>query len=173
VGDRREEIFRDDEDRPRFLGTRREACAKTGWRVHALCLLPHHFPLMLGTPQPNWVAGMKWLLGTYTARFHRRHKVFGHLFSGRSKALVVEGSGRGYLRTVCDYVHLNPARARLLEPEPALRTDRWSSWPEKLKRPGQRRGGGGWRRRWRNGAAQRRARLTSRCGAGGFSGRTS
>ncbi len=55
---------------------------------------------------------MKWFLGTYTGRFNRRHKVFGHLFSGRYKALIVDGSGNGYLKTVCDYVHLNPARAK-------------------------------------------------------------
>ncbi len=34
-----------------------------------------------------------------------RHKLFGHLFSGRYKALVVDGSVNGYLKTVCDYVH--------------------------------------------------------------------
>ena len=94
-GDRREEIFRDDEDRLRFLGTLSEACVKTGWQVHALCLMPNHFHLVVETPQPNLVAGMKWFLGTYTARFNRRHKVFGHLFSGRYKALVVDGSGSG------------------------------------------------------------------------------
>jgi len=38
---------------------------------------------------------MKWLLGVYTSRFNRRHKVFGHLFSGRYKALIVDGSGNG------------------------------------------------------------------------------
>jgi hypothetical protein len=26
----------------------------------------------------NLVAGMKWFLGTYTGRFNRRHKLFGH-----------------------------------------------------------------------------------------------
>ena len=36
---------------------------------------------------------MKWLLGTYTSRFNRRHRLFGHLFSGRYKALVVDGRG--------------------------------------------------------------------------------
>src|SRR5437660_12592664 len=66
------------------------------------------------TPRANLGAGMKWFLGTYTARFNRRHKLFGHLFSGRYKALVVDGSVNGYLKTVCDYVHLNPARAKLL-----------------------------------------------------------
>src|SRR5205823_4400222 len=40
---------------------------------------------------------MKWLLGTYTSRFNRRHQLFGHLFSGRYKALIVDGSGSGYL----------------------------------------------------------------------------
>ncbi len=43
----------------------------------------NHFHLVLETPQPNLVAGMKWLLGAYTGRFNRRHKQFGHLFSGR------------------------------------------------------------------------------------------
>src|SRR3990172_3051740 len=127
-GDRREEIFRDDEDRQRFLTTLGEACAKTGWQVHALCLMPNHFHLVVETPQPNLVAGMKWFLGTYTSRFNRRHKLFGHLFSGRYKALVVDGSGNGYLRTVCDYVHLNPVRAKLLTAEQKLRGFAWSSW---------------------------------------------
>ena len=102
-GDRQEPIFRDDEDRALFLATLGECCAKTDWQVHAHCLMLNHFHLVVETPGGNLVAGMKWFLGTYTARFNRRHKVFGHLFSGRYKALVVDGSGTGYLKTVCDY----------------------------------------------------------------------
>ena len=108
-GDRREDIFHDDQDRHRFLETLGEACAKTNWLAHAFCLMRNHFHLVVETPQPNLVAGMKWFLGTYTSRFNRRHKLFGHLFSGRYKSLLVGGEG-GYLRTVCDYVHLNPDR---------------------------------------------------------------
>ncbi len=137
-GDRREPIFKDDEDRQRFITTLGEACAKTGWQIHALCLMPNHFHLVMETPQPNLVAGMKWLLGTYTSRFNRRHKFFGHLFSGRYKALIVDGSGNGYLKSVCDYVHLNPARAKLLQPEQPLAAYRWSSWPDYLKNPKKR-----------------------------------
>ena len=62
----------------------------------------------------------------------------GHLFSGRYKALIVDGSGNGYLRTVCDYVHLNPARAKLLTPAMPLAAFPWSSWPDYLRRPGKR-----------------------------------
>ena len=137
-GDRREAIFHDDTDRQRFLETLDETCAKTGWQLHAFCLMSNHFHLVIETPQANLAAGMKWFLGTYTSRFNRRHKLFGHLFSGRYKSLIVDGSGNGYLKTVCDYVHLNPARAKLLLPEQSLREYRWSSWPEYLKSPGQR-----------------------------------
>ncbi len=137
-GDRREPIFVDDFDRQRFLETLGEACAKTDWQVQAYCLMGNHFHLVVETPQPNLVAGMKWLLGTYTSRFNRRHRVFGHLFSGRYKALVVDGSGSGYLRTVCDYVHLNPVRAKLLTPEQPLRTYRWSSYGAYLQSAAER-----------------------------------
>ena len=137
-GDRREPIFLDERDRQRFLETLGEACGKAGWQVHAYCLMFNHFHLVVETPQGNLVAGMKWFLGTYTSRFNRRHKLFGHLFSGRYKSLLVDGSGNGYLHTVCDYVHLNPVRAKLLRPEQRLRAYQWSSYGEYLKRPGQR-----------------------------------
>jgi putative transposase len=71
---------------------------------------------------------MKWLLGVYTKRYNIRHKLCGHLFAGRYKALHVEGGGTGYLRTVCDYVHLNPVRARLLKAKAPLESFGWSSY---------------------------------------------
>lgn len=132
-GDRREDIFHDDQDRQLFLKTLGEACGKTAWQVHAYCLMRNHFHLVLETPRANLVAGMKWFLGTYTARFNRRHQYFGHLFSGRYKSLIVDGSGNGYLRTVCDYAHLNPARAKLLKPAHQLCDYPWSSYPAYLK----------------------------------------
>jgi REP element-mobilizing transposase RayT len=137
-GDRREPVFLDDQDRRRFLETLAEACQKTGWQVHAYCLMPNHFHLVVETPGANLVAGMKWLMGTYTARFNRRHQYSGHLFSGRYKALIVDGSGDGYLKTVCDYVHLNPVRAKLLKREQPVQAYPWSSWPEYLKPPKRR-----------------------------------
>jgi putative transposase len=137
-GDRREDIFENDPDRELFLKTLGEACAKTAWQIHAYCLMRNHFHLVVETPRANLVAGMKWFLSTYTARFNRAHHYFGHLFSGRYKALIVDGSGNGYLRTVCDYVHLNPARARLLKPARQLSDYPWSSYPAYLKPHGAR-----------------------------------
>src|SRR4051812_16509095 len=129
---------RDDSDRELFLSTLGQACAKTEWQVHAYRLMGNHFHLVIETPQANLVAGMKWLLGVYTKRFNIRHKLCGHLFAGRYKALIVEGSGSGYLKTVCDYVHLNPVRAKLIEPDAGLESFLWSSYGEYLKAPKQR-----------------------------------
>ena len=137
-GDRREAIFLNDVDRHDFLKTLAEACEKTGWQVHAYCLMRNHFHLVVETPQANLVAGMKWLLSAYTIRLNHRHKLFGHVFSGRYKAVVVDGSGTGYLRTACDYVHLNPVRAKLLRKPERLLAYPWSSFPFYLAVPEQR-----------------------------------
>ena len=58
-GDRREAIFEDDPDREIFMATLAETCRKTAWQVHAGCLMPTHFHLVVETPQPNLVVGMR------------------------------------------------------------------------------------------------------------------
>jgi REP element-mobilizing transposase RayT len=128
-GDQREDIFFDDVDRHDFIKTLAEACQKTGWHVHAFCLMRNHYHLVLETPNANLVSGMAWVQSTYTIRLNNRHKLTGHVLSGRYKAQLVEGSGNGYLRTACDYVHLNPVRARLLAAEDRLLAYPWSSFP--------------------------------------------
>ena len=41
-GDHREAIFRDDEDREKFLARLGEACRKTEWQFHACCPMSNH-----------------------------------------------------------------------------------------------------------------------------------
>ena len=115
-GNRREKIFADEDDRRFFLQTLSEACGMTGWRVHAWVLMGNHYHLFIETPEPNLVAGMKWLQNAYTRRFNVRHRKWGRLFGDRYNAVIVEGSRSDYYRTLMDYIHLNPVRARILEP---------------------------------------------------------
>jgi putative transposase len=138
-GNQGKAIYADDEDRRRWLETVGEVCEKTGWWIYAYVLMNNHFHLLLETPEGNLVAGMKWLQGTYTQRYNGRHRVFGHLFQGRYKALVVDGQEGNYLGVVSTYIHLNPARAHLIRMgrEP-LGQYRWSSYPFYLRSKGRR-----------------------------------
>ena len=80
------------------------------------------------------------LQSTHTIRLNHRHRLIGHVLSGRYKAQLVEGSGNGYLRTACDYVHLNPVRAGLLKAEERLLAYPWSSLGYYLAAPQHRPG---------------------------------
>lgn len=95
--------------------------------------MTNHYHLVLETPQPNLALGMQWFLATYTQRFNRRHQRWGHLFGGRYEAQLIDGRSPGYLRRACDYVHLNPVRAGMVEAEEKLERFPWSSYPAYLK----------------------------------------
>lgn len=128
-GDRREAIFADDGDREMFLATLAQMCERAGIRVHSYVLMSNHYHLLLETPEPNLVAGMKWFQGTYTQRFNARHRLSGHLFQGRYKAIPIQAEAEGYFGAVSEYIHLNPVRAGLLDAaRPDLREYRWSSF---------------------------------------------
>jgi REP element-mobilizing transposase RayT len=137
-GNHGQEIFQDDRDRRCFLETLGEACEKTGWRIHAYVLMGNHYHLLVETPEGNLVEGMKWVQGAYTQRYNSRHKLFGHLFQGRYKAVIVDGQDEDYFPEVSTYIHLNPARAGLIRiGAERLKRYRWSSYPWYLNRAGK------------------------------------
>ena len=115
-GNRREPIVFDDQDRKCFVQTLGEVCQRTGWEVFAWVLLDNHYHLAIRTPGPNLVTGMSWFQNTFTRRINTRNQLWGHLFGGRYKAILVEDDVHGdsqiwqdYLLTLIDYIHLNPA----------------------------------------------------------------
>ncbi len=74
---------------------------------------------------------MSWFQTTYTVRYNARHRLSGHLFAGRYKALLVDAESEGYLVTLLNYIHLNPVRAGMVRPAAgeSLEEYRWSSLP--------------------------------------------
>jgi putative transposase len=121
-GNRLDPIFvsPDGADEELFLKTLGEACERSGFVIWAWVLMRNHYHLVLQTPKANLVAGMAWLQNTYTRRFNVRHKAWGRLFGDRYKSILIDddrsGGGSSYLATLLDYVHLNPARARIISP---------------------------------------------------------
>jgi putative transposase len=132
-GNYRAAVFAKENTKEAFLKCLDEACVKTGWRVHAWCVMSNHYHLAVETPQANLAAGMRWLQGTFSARFNRLRNERGHLFQGRYKSLVVDPQDG--LGALCHYIHLNPIRAKLC-PIGRLPDWRWSgaSWVAEPKR---------------------------------------
>jgi len=116
-------IFIDDADRHLFLDLLGKEIAQQRWRCFAYCLMDNHYHLLIETPEPNLVAGMRRFNGAYTQAFNRRHARVGHLFQGRYKSIVVDKESYGL--ELCRYLVLNPVRAGMVKwPEQW----RWSSY---------------------------------------------
>jgi REP element-mobilizing transposase RayT len=138
-GNRKEDIFRDHLDRATFLRTLSEACGQTGWIVHSYVLMSNHYHFLIETPEPNLSDGMRWFQGTHAQRFSVRHGVVGHVFQGRYKAPLIEDDEPSYFRVVSSYIHLNPARALLLNSNrPVLAQYKWSSFSYYIQPPSKR-----------------------------------
>lgn len=118
-GDRREAIYRDDDDRVRHLEVIAQGVDRFDARVLAYCLMGNHYHLVLRTGQPNLSALMRHINGVYTQIFNRRHALAGHLFQGRFKAILVDTDA--YLMSLCRYVERNPVAAHLVR--------RATEWP--------------------------------------------
>ena len=117
-GNARQKIYLDEEDCRLHLDLLGKEVAQQGWRCYAYCLMDNHYHLLIETPEPNLVAGMRRLNGVYTQAFNRRHGRVGHLFQGRYKAIVVDKDT--YLWELCRYIVLNPVRAKAVK-----RPERW------------------------------------------------
>jgi len=122
-GDRQEPIFEDDQDRLVFLDLLAKEVLQQGWVLYAFCLMGNHYHLLLETPEPNLVQGMRRLNGVYTQAFNRRHNWVGHVLQGRYKSILVDKDS--YLRELCRYVVLNPVRAGMVA---SVEDWHWSSY---------------------------------------------
>lgn len=127
-GNERKDIFRSPEDYELFLVLLKDCADRFDFLVHAWCLMPNHFHLLIETNDSNLSHAMKRLLGVYTMRFNSKYHRHGHLFQGRYKAIVVDKDN--YFLQLSRYIHLNPVKAKLAR---APEDYRWSSMKYFLK----------------------------------------
>lgn len=123
-GNYRRDLFETADKAKAFERVLFECCERMHWRLFAYVLMRNHFHLAIETPQANLVAGMHWLQTTFATRFNGYRHENGHLFQGRYRSILVE-PGPALLRVV-NYIHLNPARAGIVEAERVTQF-RWSS----------------------------------------------
>lgn len=106
-------VFHGRKDYEAFLHTLGQACSSYHVNLHAFCLMPNHYHLLVHTPDANLSRFMRHVNGVYTQRFNRFHKRDGPLFRGRYKSILVQADP--YLTHVARYIHLNPLKAKLAE----------------------------------------------------------
>lgn len=132
-GNERQDIFRDDRDRMRFLELLSQSSEIYYVKVYAYVLMSNHFHLLVETPLGNLSEFMRRFNISYTGYFNKRHQRVGHLYQGRYKSILVEKDS--YLLIVSRYIHLNPVRTAEMKDKKAneksayLKAYRWSSLP--------------------------------------------
>ena len=122
-GHERGAIFRDPEDRAKFLSLLGGIAKDEEWEVHAYCLMPNHYHLLIETPKGNLSRGMHALNARYSQWFNRKHDRRGHLLEGRFRSVLVQKES--HLLELHRYVVLNPVRAKLADRAAQWR---WSSF---------------------------------------------
>jgi REP element-mobilizing transposase RayT len=130
-GNNRQAIYRDDQDRRRYLEKLSYYCQDKKVDLLAYCLLSNHVHLLLETPEGNLSKMMQAFQTSYTVYFNKRHGRTGHVFEQRYKAMLVDKDN--YLLQVSRYIHLNALSAKLAE---RAQNYRWCSYGSYLKGKG-------------------------------------
>jgi REP element-mobilizing transposase RayT len=104
-------IYRERDDFRAFLGLLTGAVERFTWKLHAFCLMPNHYHLVLEASRRMLSKGMHRLNGLYADGFNDRYERAGHLFQNRFGARKIEDDD--YLADACCYVLENPVRAGL------------------------------------------------------------
>ena len=86
----KQNIYRDDADRSRFLQQLNQSVNIYTVKLHSYVLMTNHFHLLVETQLGNLSEFMRHLNIAYIGYFNRRHKRVGHLYQGRYKAILVD-----------------------------------------------------------------------------------
>ena len=108
-GNRKGKIFYSDEDKLIFQKKMNKTFLKYSFICYAYCLLDNHYHLFLKTPNANLSQGMHYLNTSYANYFSAKYRLYGPLFQGRYKSVLVEQDQ--YALILSSYIHLNPYRA--------------------------------------------------------------
>lgn len=113
-GNNRAAIFFERENYLYFLEKLRLYFAPESVRIHAYCLMPNHFHLLVELLIECSFSNLcKNLFISYTKAMNKRFRRTGHIFEGEFKSKNVDS--KEYLLTLSRYIHANPSSARLVE----------------------------------------------------------
>lgn len=117
-------IFRDDQDRIKFLERLGQAVSDGKCTVYAWALMSNHLHLLFKSGKDGISVVMRKSLTWYALYFNRRYRRTGHLFENRYKSILCDEDN--YLLALVRYIHLNPIRAKIVQTLEELDRYTWS-----------------------------------------------
>ena len=117
-------IFRDNEDKARFLERLGLTVSEGKCTVYAWVLMDNHVHILFKSGKQGISAVMRKLLTWYAQYFNRKHRRTGHLFENRYKSILCDQDN--YLLALIRYIHLNPIRANIVTTVEQLDSYPWS-----------------------------------------------
>lgn len=115
-------VFRTRSDGELFERLLGGAAERFGVDVHAYCLMPNHFHLLVHCPSGGLSDCMQLLLGGFTRAMNRRLASDGAIFRGRFHSIATDDLT--YVARIGRYIHENPLDIKDAGP---IETYRWSS----------------------------------------------
>lgn len=112
-GNRRSDIFKDEEDYQVYLTILRQAMEKYTYVLYSYCLMTNHIHIQIETKDSEIWNIMRYINLSYTKYFNNKYNFIGHLFQGRYKAELIENDP--YNLQTSRYIHLNPVKASMVE----------------------------------------------------------
>ncbi len=111
-GNRREDVFSEDNDRQRYLRLLLEYSAKHGLKTLAYCLMTNHIHLVCIPERADTLASVFRPLDLrYTQHFNWSQRISGRLWQGRPFSCALDDA---HLCAALRYVERNPVRARMV-----------------------------------------------------------
>lgn len=111
-GARRAPIFGNDECAGAFLRVVGEAALAFDLEVHAYCVMPNHYHLLVRSVRGNLSRAMQRIGAGFVQDMNRLYHWDGPMMRGRFRSQLI--GNEDYLLTVASYIHLNPLRANLV-----------------------------------------------------------
>ena len=100
------DLFKDNEDKVKYLSIIRKAQLKHGFKVYAYCLMNNHGHLIVDCAGADISKAMHGINLSYARYFNRKYDRYGHVFQDRFKSKVVDT--HQYLVNLSAYIHNNP-----------------------------------------------------------------
>ncbi len=113
TGINKQTIFKDEEDKDKFLGTIDSYKKKSDYQLLAYCLMSNHIHLLMKTENETLGQIFKRIGASYVYWYNMKYDRMGHLFQDRYKSEVVETDQ--YLFSVLRYIHQNPLKAGIVK----------------------------------------------------------